>query len=148
MSSVRQPMETALKYLSRQSFTEHKLSSKLKTAGFEDEEVTETISRLKIWGYLNDREFGVNRIKKLQERLKSRSCIELDLKNNGISTNLINKLLDLYYPEQMEIQIARELLQKKTSSGRFDTVKLWSYLLRAGFSENTIHLCFPNVDPT
>ena len=140
-------MDEALKYLSRQAYSEQRLSDKLIATGFPEVEIIECCTRLKHWGYLDDREFGINRIKQLQERLKSRSFIISDLENRGLAKNLLTELVDSCYPEEAETEIARKLLLKKGSTGKNQS-KMWIYLLRVGFSENTVRHCFPSIDPT
>jgi regulatory protein len=140
-------MDEALKYLSRQSYSEQRLSDKLIANGFSEVEISECFTRLKQWGYLDDREFGINRIQQLQERLKSRSFVISDLEGHGLAKNLLTELIDSCYPEEAETEIARKLLLKKGSTGKNQT-KMWIHLVRVGFSENTVRHCFPSIDPT
>jgi regulatory protein len=140
-------VDEAVKLLSRKAYSEKNLTDKLVTAGFDRTEVAECLRSLKNWHYINDREFGINRIKQLQARLKSRAYVSLDLENIGLLKDLVEELLNSYYPEDQELRIAQELLQKKANS-QVNSRKMWAFLVRAGFSENTVHHCFPGIDPT
>ena len=134
-------MDLALKCLSRRAYSHSKIVAKLGQAGFDETEINECVRRLEDWGYLNDREFGMSRIATLQARLKSRNYVEGDLEAQGISHELVQELLAEFYPEEMEPEIASELLQKKPRKKS----KGYALLLRAGFSESTIHRCFPDL---
>lgn len=138
------PMDLALKSLSRQAYSRSKMIAKLNRAGFDQIQTTECITRLENWGYLNDREYGIARLATLQARLKSRNYVAGDLELQGISSKLIPELLAEFYPEEMEIEIARQLLQKNPTKKD----KGYGLLARAGFSENTVHQCFPDISPT
>ncbi len=137
----RTPISLALKSLSRQAYSRSKIAVKLKQAGFDEAQTDECITRLENWGYLNDREYGIGRIATLQARLKSRGYVAGDLESQGISSKLIHELLAEFYPEEMEMEIARKLLAKKANQKN----KGYGSLARAGFSENTLRHCFPDI---
>lgn len=141
-------MDVALDLLSRRPFTEQQLTEKLTQSGFDPGHIHETVNRLKGWGYLNDSEYGTNRIHTLLGRLKSRGFVEGDLLGHGLRPELIQELMNIYYPESLEIDIARRLISRKSYAKRKS--KTWgpAFLIRAGFSENTVHQCFPEVSST
>lgn len=139
----RTPMDLALKSLSRQAYSRSKMIAKLNRAEFEQDQIDECIKRLENWGYLNDREYGIGRIATLQARLKSRNYVAGDLELQGLHPKLIQELLTEFYPEETELEIARRLLQKKSGN----QTKKYNFLVRAGFSENTVHHCFPEEYP-
>lgn len=141
-------LETALKCLNRQALTAQKLTDKLLRAGFENDAVAECVGRICQWGYLNDRQLGMDRLKSLQVKLKSRSFIETDLTHSGLEPSLVNELLDEYYPEATEVDIAQKLLARKYNGQKDSAVKMGQYLQRAGFSENTVRQCFSGVSST
>lgn len=137
----RTPMDLALRSLSHQAYSRSKMVAKLNRAGFDEDQINQCVSRLENWGYLNDREFGIRRIATLQARLKSRNYVAGDLESQGLSSELVRELLTEFYPEEMELEIARKLLQKK----RDKKTNGYSLLIRAGFSESTVHHCFPEL---
>jgi regulatory protein len=141
-------MDVALNLLGHRSYSEYKLAKKLSESGIGPEDICETVIRLKGWGYLNDKEYGLNRMATLQARFKSRVFVEGDLLVNGLKPELIQELLNIYYPESLEIEIAWQLLRRKSHVKRQS--KTWgpAFLMRSGFSENTIHQCFPEVSST
>lgn len=141
-------MDVALSLLDHRAYTEQKLAEKLSASGFGPEDTHETLSRLKSWGYLNDNEYGINRITTLQARFKSRVFVEGDLLVNGLNTELIQELMNSYYPESLEIDIARQLLRRKSHAKKQKSTWGPAFLMRSGFSENTIQHCFPEVSST
>ncbi|HBE80444.1 MAG TPA: hypothetical protein DDW65_22070 [Firmicutes bacterium] len=146
-SGLSNAVDEAVKLLSRKAYSEKNLADKLVTVGFDRTEVAECLHSLRNWHYINDREFAINRIKQLQTRLKSRAYTRLDLENLGLPKDLAGELLNTLYPEEQELRIAQQLLQKKANS-QVNLRKMWAFLVRAGFSENTVHHCFPGIDPT
>ncbi len=147
MKPLNNPLEAALEYLDHQAYSEQQLVQKLESAGFTEEAIQESLSRLKNWNYIDDRKFGESRIHQLQLRLKSRVFVALDLENHGLNKEIINELMDAYYPEEDELKIAATLIKKKTTPSK-SKVKVRVYLVRNGFSENTVRQCFPSIDPT
>jgi SOS response regulatory protein OraA/RecX len=141
-------LETALKYLNKQALTTQKLTDKLLQDGFAAAIVTECIARISNWGYLNDYQFGADRLRLLQTRLKSRNYIEADLQHAGLEQLLVDELLDEYYPEVTEVDIARKLIARKFAGRKDAADKMGRYLLRAGFSENTVSQCFSDRSST
>lgn len=142
--SQRTPMDLALRSLSRQAYSRCKIITILNRAGFDQDQIDECIMRLENWGYLNDREYGIGRIATLQARFKSRNYVVGDLELQGLTAELIRELLTEFYPEEKELEIARRLLQKKPGK----CSKGYGFLVRAGFSENTVQHCFPEEYPT
>jgi SOS response regulatory protein OraA/RecX len=141
-------LQVALKCLNKQTLTVQKLTDKLLRSGFEIDAVAECVDRICRWGYLNDRQLGMDRLKSLQVKLKSRSFIEADLTHSGLESSLVNELLDEYYPEVTEVDIARKLIDRKYNGQKESAVKMGQYLLRAGFSENTVRQCFSAISST
>lgn len=137
-------MEVALNFLSHRAYTEQKLAERLFGFGFNQADINETLSRLKSWGYLNDCEYGKTRLTHLQTRFKSRAFVEGDLRANGLKSELIYELLNNYYPESLEIEIARKLLLRKYRANRQSNTWGCTLLMRSGFSENTIQRFFPD----
>jgi regulatory protein len=141
-------MDVALNLLGHRPFTERQLAEKLSQSGFDPEDIHEALKRLKGWGYLNDNEYGMNRINTLQARYKSRAFVEGDLMVHGLKPELIQELLNTYYPESLEIDIAQQLLRRKSHVKRQSKTRGPAFLIRSGFSENTVHQCFPEVSST
>lgn len=139
-------MDQALKLLSRQAYSATKLSEKLKRSGYSAEEIMDCLKRLEGWGYLNDRNYGINRIEAMKAKLKSRYYVENNLIESGLNQILVKELLEENYPESLEYSIAKKFLLSKNSTNKVKKHPQWMVLARAGFSEETIRKCFPDRD--
>lgn len=142
------PMQTALKYLGRRSYSQCQLESKLAGAGFNTVEITEALERLLGWGYLNDRQFGMERIRLLIERCKGRAYVSEDLQACGLDPKLVDELLVSEFPMALEIKAAIRFLEKRPASRRHDPAWAFQALTRAGFSEESIRSCLGEPPPT
>ncbi len=129
-------MQKALFYLNKKDYSEARLVSKLADLNTAESEIMAVIARLKDNGYLNDFRYGVNRIRILQKQLKSRAYIWQELSSQGLSRELIEELLEEYYPSEQELVIAQGFLDKKGSNKSLLQKKV--LLSRAGFSESII----------
>jgi SOS response regulatory protein OraA/RecX len=145
--SENNPLNAALKYLDHQAYSEQKLAQKLAGDGFTEDAIHDAISQLKNLGYLNDYQLGESRIHQLQVKLKSRRYTIFDLENHGLSKEIINELMKKYYSPDQELEIAVKLLAKKNAAHKSQD-KTRVYLVRNGFSENTVSHCFPSIDHT
>jgi SOS response regulatory protein OraA/RecX len=143
-----QVMAEALKQLGRQTMATRKLTEKLLQADFDAAAVEECVARLRGWGYLDDRQFGIDRLRSLQIKLKSRRYIEEYLLHSGLEPLLVGDLLAECYPETLELDVAKKALTRKFSGKPHSTVQMIQYLFRAGFSEDTVGQCFPDRSST
>lgn len=130
--------------MDRKAYTRRELTAKLKQDGFDPDEVAQATERLNGWGYLNDRDFGAERIRILMAREKSRAFVCADLEAKGLATDLITDLLDEFYPENLEAEIARCFLRKHSSRNR-PVQSMIASLARAGFTPQTIRRSLPEV---
>jgi SOS response regulatory protein OraA/RecX len=141
-------MQTALKYLGRRFYSQRQLESKLTGVGFNAVEITAVFERLIGWGYLNDRQFGMERIRLLMERCKSRMYVIEDLNSCGLASILIDELIMSEYPTTLEVEIAIRFLRKRSTSRRNDPALVFQVLTRAGFGEDAIRRCLAALSPT
>jgi regulatory protein len=138
-----EPMAIALKLLNSRDYSSQRLMDALKLKGYSSQTISECIARLQGWGYLNDREYGSRRLEILLKKLKSRFYIHEDLIQQGLPEGLVTEILEESYPEEIEIQIAGKFLEKRAKIKRKSQIWGLRLLQQAGFSENTIHRCFP-----
>lgn len=141
--TTRNVMDWALKALSRQAVSREKLREKLIKAGFQEDEIIDCLKRLDGWGYLNDRQFVIDRIEGLKKKFKSRNYILDNLRQSGLAVELIEELLAQYYPEELEIVIAQQALAKRRGRRDRPNAKERFFLLRSGFAQDTVERCFP-----
>ena len=92
----------ALNLLSRQDYSIYKLSSKLKSSGYDHEEIASTIDRLQELKLLNDDEYAKRRIKSYIQRGQGIKLISLNL-------------------EKEEIQVSEQFVQEIYQALQIDT---------------------------
>lgn len=96
-------MVVAVDCLSRRSMTHHELETRLQEKGFESSEIEKVLDRLQKLGYLNDQDFA---LMYSESRLKqySRRRVQQDMKNRGLSPQLIEQTLESTYSSAMEYE--------------------------------------------
>lgn len=135
-------MDQALEVLARKSISREKLREKLLNAEFSEEEITDCLRRLDGWGYLNDRQLIIDKIEGLKKKFKGRAYIGSHLRHLGLSVELIDQLLDEYYPLELEMVIAQQALAKRRGRNNHPKAGDSFFLLRSGFAEDTVERCF------
>lgn len=124
--------------------SEKELEDKLREKGFAPKIVKQTIARLKELGYINDEEFTRLFIETRKiGRPKGRFVIQRDLKQKGISEDIIKKSLEKFYSEKEEFEAALGLAKKKFQTyGRIPREKryqkLANFLANRGFGWSII----------
>ncbi|MBD3232151.1 MAG: hypothetical protein GF315_00340 [candidate division Zixibacteria bacterium] len=136
---------SALRILSRRSHSRGELGDKLKIREFPSKIIEETIQRLSAEDYLDDEQFAVDYVKsRVVNKPRGRMLIKKELLGKKVSRETIERIMSEYYPESMEMELAREILSK--NSNRFSSItgaelksKLHSFLKNRGFSFETIN---------
>lgn len=127
---------TAVDILARSENSEAKLIDKLKSKGFDNEEINEAVAKLKGMNYLNDKVAVRRQFEYLYEESKSSVReIVLKLMRRGFSKEDIDEAVpgDREAKELREVSAAIKSLRlkyKKTA----EPVKMKAYLYRRGFS--------------
>lgn len=120
------------------------MHNRLKVKGFKNDEITQTINRLKSQGLLDDRQFAKfwTKERELTSGYGSRR-IRWELRAKGVSDKLINEAISEFETENDEYAAACAFAEKKLRLLREkDNVtkkrKLYAVFLRRGFSPETI----------
>jgi Uncharacterized protein conserved in bacteria len=133
---ARSVWEVALDCLSRRAFTNHELETRLKEKGFESSDINQALTRLKDFGYLNDQELALAYSKSRLKRY-SRRRVLYDLKNRGLTPQIIEQALGETYSSDEEFQQCLSLAkqwwgqevkrweQRKTENTRAAQRELW-----------------------
>lgn len=134
-------LKLALRLLSLRDRTEAELKEKLQRKGFEEKDIFETIDYLKQKGFIDDSKF----IKRADKIAEDRFLGELGLRNYLIRKGIEKDKLESL-PEIDEIPIAKKLIQRKKHllsdiSSDKRKAKIAGFLLRRGFSWNTVKKC-------
>lgn len=123
----------AIKLLSKFIKTEIEVKKKLLEKGFSVQTINLVLSKLKTYGYVNDKAYAKN-YKAFNENNKSPLLIKQQLKQKGVSDELINNLTFDY---ETELNTAKKLalkwLKNKTITKEI-LFKLSNYLYSKGFN--------------
>jgi regulatory protein len=93
-------LSAATRALARRDYSERGLRERLIRAGIEPTELEETLEDLKQVGLLDDERFAGRRARALAERGKGDALIRLDLRRQGIESDLIGPAVESLEPEQ------------------------------------------------
>lgn len=131
--------ERAVYWLKCSARTEEELRRKLRDGSYPSAAVEYVIELLKRYGYIDDEEYARNFI---EVHSRGKSCAELtaQLSRKGISRACVSRLME-ENPINEEEQIRRILEKRRFSPGEADqkeTAKQISYLMRKGFSYDTV----------
>lgn len=113
------------------------LTTYLRSKKLDPDEINSLISNLQLKGYQNDEQFTQWWFSQRQAKHKSNRYIVNELRAKGISSEVLNK----YYEEHVidDKTAIQELITKKRLLQKYsDKQKLYSYLLRQGFSYDLI----------
>lgn len=125
--------------------SEKEIRDKLKLRGFSQEIIEKSIGYFKDLKLIDDREFALHWINSRVAKPLGFKVIEKELKNKGIEDDVIKNLInakkkiineDTIIKELMEKRI-NKLLKKREPADKIKN-KLYSYLIRRGFSNNCI----------
>jgi regulatory protein len=136
--------ESALLSLARREHCRAELAAKLRQKRFPDATVKTVLDRLEALGQLDDRRFArawVERRKAYHPR--GRQMLVLELKQKGVSQDVINDVLDEMLGPTDEEKLLIELIRKRVqSSDRSDPDRfknrLLGFLARRGFTYDDI----------
>lgn len=134
-------LKTAIKLLSIKDRTEVELREKLLKKGFKEKDIKNTIEYLKQKGFIDDNKFIREASKIAEEKLLGEMGVKNYLLRKGISGELIDSL-----PKLDEFTIAQRLIKRKEHllkeySDEKRKQKIAGFLLRRGFSWDTVNRC-------
>lgn len=131
----------ALHLLSDMDRTKEQLINKLKTDGYTEEIIEQTIAYVESFGYINDLNYAKNFIESKKNK-KSKKEVYALLKTKGLSSETIEQALEECYKSEDTEQAILNLLRKKrfepgvTSDKELH--KIYASLARKGFSYEDI----------
>lgn len=137
---VKRAKLRAMNILQRSDQSEKMLRDKLAAGMYPQEVIDNTIEYVKKYGYIDDSRYAYNYVN-AKSRVKSRKVIMAELKNRGISEEMISQLYCDRSPDEEDLLI-QKLLQKKKynreSASYEEKMKIKAYLMRKGFSMDRI----------
>lgn len=133
--------QKALNYLSYRMRSEKELFDYLKEQEVPEEEAAEMIEKMRRLDFVDDQRFSDAFVRtKRDQSKKGPNIIRQELKQKGVSENIMNKSLEQYTPEE-QLDLAIELAEKKQrsykkESSRQKEQKLIQFLIQKGFSHS------------
>ncbi len=139
--NVKRAKQYGIRLLTSRDRSEHEVRERLIQKGFDRDAAENAVVQLKAMGYINDRLFAHKYISdRLKLKPKSKKALTYELRNKGISADLLMEVLDEF--ELDESLIAYRIAKKKY--GKYDIhdpairKKLASFLGHRGFSYEII----------
>lgn len=132
--------------LSKKDYTSYELYVKLLKAGVPDNDIELILEKLINQGFVNDSNF-VKRYFQNNYLHKSYKQITYNLKNKGISIELINQIMPREDNDEFEAakRITLKRLRGKKELSYEDKYKLYNYLVGKGFSSDTARRVVGNL---
>ncbi len=139
------PLDYSLKLISMKSYSEKAIMEKLIKRKFSTGEISQTVKKLKEYGYINDESLAERLIESGKKRLAGRIKLSYDMYKKGINKQLTDELITKFYTKEEERDIATMASEKKKASlikykddGMVFKKKLYNFLQRRGFSSDII----------
>lgn len=144
MDAFAKYLNIALKFLASRPRSEKEISDNLKKKKAPDEIIKQVIVKLKEKKFLNDQEFATWWIEQRQRfRQKSLRIIKLELRQKGISADILESVMNQEEGVKHDTENARQLVERQF--GKYKHLekrelyqKLGAFLARKGFDWDTI----------
>lgn len=111
-SQFAKARDKALNILSRKSITSHDLGAKLAEKGYEDIVICEVIKDLESLGYIDDESYASMYLEYCLEKMWGKKKITYEMKQKGISDEIIEMVLGAYEDETALEQMTEVIKQK------------------------------------
>ncbi|MBR2527564.1 MAG: regulatory protein RecX [Blautia sp.] len=141
----------AMQLLERMDRPQKDLEGRLARAGFSEAAISDAIAYVSSYGYLNDRRYALNYIRRMSSS-QSRRRITYDLMQKGISQELAEAVWEESEEEEFteERTALRSLVEKRFCEGstlsQSQLRKLYAYLARRGFAYEDIRHVLDEMD--
>ena len=133
----------ALHLLEKQDRSEKNLRDKLKEGGYPSDIIDIAIDYINDYGYLDDARMAASHVRFYQDS-RSRNRIKQDLLGKGISSDIIERVLQEEYTAD-EHELINRLLEKKgydkDNATYEEKGKMFRFLAGRGFSSEAINSC-------
>ncbi|MCR4567098.1 MAG: regulatory protein RecX [Pseudobutyrivibrio sp.] len=130
----------ALHLLEKQDRSEKNLRDKLKDGGYPLDVIDIAIDYINDYGYLDDARMAASHVRFYQDS-RSRARIKQDLLGKGISSDVIERVLEEEYTADETELITKLLIKKhydKETATYEDKAKMYRFLSGRGFSSDSI----------
>ncbi len=134
--------DTALKYLTSRARTCGEIAKHLREKGFEQEEIQETIERLKQLHYLDDMDYCLQYFAYAFGKGRGALRAKRELEEKGVSREIIQIAFEEYEAEESELERARQQAAKIAAGKEPDRklmAKIGRRLTTMGYSSDVIY---------
>lgn len=130
--------EYAYRLLSFRERSEKELKSRMKKAGFDEDNVENALRKVKVSGYVDDERFAKNFAESKRSKGFGKLRLRYALKEKGIEETIVRSVVDSMTDGE-EIERARSLIARKMKTmrgtiGKKERESLRLFLLRKGYS--------------
>ncbi len=148
--SEKEIKDKALKLLSRREHSRLELRQKLLRRDFNFSEIEPVLDELAEKGYIDDERFAEEWIhSRKNSKPRGRFLLRAELKEKGVSSEIIddklNSMISRSEEEEMAVELARKWLRGKDRDQINIENKLSRYLYRKGFSRDIIRDVISNL---
>jgi len=131
----------AMHLLEKQDRSEKNLRDKLKEGGYSEDIIDVAIDYINSYGYLDDARMAASHIRFYQDS-RSKQRLKQDLMNKGVSSEVIDRVMEEEYTGSEE-ELIKRLLEKKKydpdTATYEDRGKIYRFLASKGFSSESIN---------
>ena len=143
---LKRATSDALVLVSKRSYSAKSLHAKLLQKGYDPENATKAVKKLKELNYINDKKFAKTCADYLSQKGKGEFAIRAKLEKQGIEGSLINEALEIIKtdtePHEQIIKILKTKFEKFSGKDENETRRIASFFLRRGFSYQDIAKAF------
>lgn len=135
--------DTAAYYLSFRDRTRKELTDKLTDKGYSLVDIEDAISKLELYGYINDENYALSYIKGNMKR-KGSKLIAMELARKGIDKEIFYQQVELSGID--EFSAIEAVLRKRYSDIANDSTrrKAYAYFMRKGYKSDDISRAISN----
>jgi SOS response regulatory protein OraA/RecX len=140
----RDVLQESMRMLGRKDFSRSGMRDALLRKGYLESEACLAVDQLVEWGYLTDERFAEERIGHYQRFGKGRLFVEHYLIEQSVPQEKVRELLERFYPEDEELNIAQKLTSsyfKQRENSPAEHLRWMRRLIASGFSRNAIKAC-------
>ena len=128
-------LHKAVSLLARKSYGIHEMRCKLKTAGYESEDIETAVDRLVQEGYLDDRAYVRAYVRdQMRLRRKGPKLIRAELLAKKVAAETVDAVLEEQYPQDLQWENVLALIEKwSRSSASYTEQQLMRKLIQKGY---------------
>jgi len=134
-SKLKPILSVLFKLLAKRDYAKQELSAKLKTLGYIEDEIETALNQAIQQGFLNDYRFTENYIRQRSQRGYGKLRIQTELKDKGITDNIISELMpDESFWQNLAIKVREKRFGEIIPQSYAEKAKQMRFLQYRGFA--------------